>query len=106
MLEQGSGAIVNCSSLGGLVGLPSRAAYHATRSQAELAITGLPMLSAPRGARLLSARASEIQLIGSIARAMIIRIAEWTCVGCHDRLKAFLPEGPMVRAPGSWKVSG
>lgn len=28
---QGSGVIVNCSSLGGLVGLPGRAAYHATK---------------------------------------------------------------------------
>src|SRR5256885_15237245 len=31
MRGQGSGAIVNCSSLGGLVGLPSRAAYHASK---------------------------------------------------------------------------
>jgi NAD(P)-dependent dehydrogenase (short-subunit alcohol dehydrogenase family) len=31
MRGQGSGAIVNCSSLGGLVGLPGRAAYHATK---------------------------------------------------------------------------
>jgi len=31
MKTQGSGAIVNCSSLGGLVGLPGRAAYHATK---------------------------------------------------------------------------
>jgi NAD(P)-dependent dehydrogenase (short-subunit alcohol dehydrogenase family) len=31
MREQGSGAIVNCSSLGGLVGLPGRAAYHASK---------------------------------------------------------------------------
>lgn len=31
MREQGSGAIVNCSSLGGLVGLPQRAAYHASK---------------------------------------------------------------------------
>jgi NAD(P)-dependent dehydrogenase (short-subunit alcohol dehydrogenase family) len=31
MKQQGSGAIVNCSSLGGLVGLPGRAAYHATK---------------------------------------------------------------------------
>jgi NAD(P)-dependent dehydrogenase (short-subunit alcohol dehydrogenase family) len=31
MRTQGSGAIVNCSSLGGLVGLPSRAAYHASK---------------------------------------------------------------------------
>ncbi len=31
MRKQGSGAIVNCSSLGGLVGLPGRAPYHATK---------------------------------------------------------------------------
>jgi NAD(P)-dependent dehydrogenase (short-subunit alcohol dehydrogenase family) len=31
MRDQGSGAIVNCSSLGGLVGLPGRAAYHASK---------------------------------------------------------------------------
>ena len=31
MRERGSGAIVNCSSLGGLVGLPGRAAYHASK---------------------------------------------------------------------------
>jgi NAD(P)-dependent dehydrogenase (short-subunit alcohol dehydrogenase family) len=31
MREQGSGAIVNCSSLGGLVGLPFRAIYHASK---------------------------------------------------------------------------
>src|SRR5437870_7852948 len=31
MREQGSGAIVNCSSLGGLVGIAGRAAYHASK---------------------------------------------------------------------------
>jgi NAD(P)-dependent dehydrogenase (short-subunit alcohol dehydrogenase family) len=31
MKIQGSGAIVNCASLGGLVGLPGRAAYHASK---------------------------------------------------------------------------
>jgi NAD(P)-dependent dehydrogenase (short-subunit alcohol dehydrogenase family) len=31
MRTQGSGAIVNCSSLGGLVGQAGRAAYHATK---------------------------------------------------------------------------
>ena len=31
MRAQGNGAIVNCSSLGGLVGLPGRAAYHASK---------------------------------------------------------------------------
>lgn len=31
MRAQGSGAIVNCSSIGGLIGLPGRAAYHAAK---------------------------------------------------------------------------
>lgn len=31
MEKQGGGAIVNCSSLGGLVGLPDRAAYHGAK---------------------------------------------------------------------------
>lgn len=31
MRKQGGGAIVNCSSLGGLVGLPGRAGYHASK---------------------------------------------------------------------------
>lgn len=31
MRVQGSGAIVNCSSIGGLIGLPGRSAYHASK---------------------------------------------------------------------------
>ncbi|GKS07714.1 SDR family oxidoreductase [Pseudomonas syringae pv. theae] len=31
MEKQGEGAIVNCASLGGIVGLPGRAAYHGTK---------------------------------------------------------------------------
>lgn len=31
MRAQGSGAIVNCSSIGGLGGSPGRASYHATK---------------------------------------------------------------------------
>src|SRR2546429_306450 len=31
MRKQGSGAIVNCSSIGGLIGLPGRAIYHASK---------------------------------------------------------------------------
>jgi NAD(P)-dependent dehydrogenase (short-subunit alcohol dehydrogenase family) len=31
MREQGSGAIVNCSSIGGLIGIPGRASYHASK---------------------------------------------------------------------------
>ncbi|MBX9840876.1 MAG: SDR family oxidoreductase [Xanthobacteraceae bacterium] len=31
MREQGTGAIVNCSSIGGLIGIPGRATYHASK---------------------------------------------------------------------------
>ncbi|UGQ11078.1 SDR family oxidoreductase [Yinghuangia sp. ASG 101] len=52
MREQGSGAIVNCSSLGGLVGNPGRAAYHA----AKHGVLGLTKSAAleygPRGVRI------------------------------------------------------
>lgn len=52
MRPQGSGAIVNNSSLGGLVGLPARAAYHGTK-HAVLGMTKSAGVEyAPRGIRI------------------------------------------------------
>ncbi|MET7552386.1 glucose 1-dehydrogenase [Streptomyces sp. NPDC005479] len=52
MRTQGGGAIVNCSSLGGLVGIPGRASYHASK-HGVTGLTGSAALEyAPRGIRI------------------------------------------------------
>ena len=52
MRSQGSGAIVNCSSLGGLVGLPGRAAYHGTKPAVIGMTKSAGVEYAPRGIRI------------------------------------------------------
>ncbi|WP_141589498.1 glucose 1-dehydrogenase [Myxococcus sp. AB056] len=90
MRQQGSGAIVNCSSLGGLVGLPGRAAYHASKHGVIGLTRSAALEYAPRGIRINAIcpgtistpmvtdmlAKGELELEGAIANQPIGRLGE------------------------------
>lgn len=91
MRRQGSGAIVNCSSLGGLVGLPGRSVYHG----AKHGVLGMTKSSALEYA----ARGIRINAVcpGTIDTPMVSRMVESGDLALEDILRE-QPIGRLGRA--------
>jgi NAD(P)-dependent dehydrogenase (short-subunit alcohol dehydrogenase family) len=87
MRKQGSGAIVNNSSLGGLVGLPTRASYHATKHGVIGLTKSAAMEYAPRGVRI------NAVCPGTIDTPMVSTMLETQA----DALKEIMKEQPIAR---------
>jgi NAD(P)-dependent dehydrogenase (short-subunit alcohol dehydrogenase family) len=90
MREQGSGAIVNCSSIGGIMGGPGRAAYHASKH----AVIGLTR-SAGREFAAQGIRVNAV-LPGTIATPMVDQMIANGSLD-HDQSVASIPLGRLGR---------
>jgi NAD(P)-dependent dehydrogenase (short-subunit alcohol dehydrogenase family) len=97
MRKQGSGAIVNCSSLGGLVGGPERASYHA----AKHGVIGLTKSAALEYA----ARGIRINAVcpGLIDTPMSDQMK---AAGQTEALEAMLKEVPIGRIGRAEEIAG
>jgi NAD(P)-dependent dehydrogenase (short-subunit alcohol dehydrogenase family) len=87
MRAQGSGVIVNMSSLGGLVGLPGRASYHATKHGVIGMTKSAAMDYAPLGIRI------NAVCPGSIETPMFTGLADTE----PEALAGFLRDQPIGR---------
>jgi NAD(P)-dependent dehydrogenase (short-subunit alcohol dehydrogenase family) len=95
MRDQGSGAIVNNSSLGGLVGLPCRASYHAAKHGVIGLTKSAAMEYAPRGVRI------NAVCPGTIDTPMVSGMLETQA----DALEAIMKEQPIARLGRSDEVA-
>jgi NAD(P)-dependent dehydrogenase (short-subunit alcohol dehydrogenase family) len=95
MREQGRGAIVNCSSIGGLIGLPGRAIYHATK----FGVIGLTKSAALEYA----ARGIRINAVcpGTIETPMVTKMLEKE----PDSMTEIIREIPIARLGKSEEIS-
>src|SRR4051812_10224424 len=96
MRTQGSGAIVNCSSLGGLVGLPSRAAYHASKHGVIGLTKSAAVEYAPRGVRI------NAVCPGTINTPMVSDMLE----GQAEAMKEIMRDQPIGRLGRSDEIAG
>jgi NAD(P)-dependent dehydrogenase (short-subunit alcohol dehydrogenase family) len=92
MREQGSGAIVNCSSLGGLIGGARRGIYHAAKHRVIGFTKSAALEYATRGIRV------NAVCPGTIQTPMVDKmIAEGQGEELNAMLKAYVPMGRMGR---------
>ena len=91
MRLQGSGAIVNCSSLGGLVGIPGFASYHATKHGVIGLTSSAALEYAPRGIRI------NAICPGTISTPMMWNMVESGDLD-EDAVVALAPIGRLGRA--------
>jgi NAD(P)-dependent dehydrogenase (short-subunit alcohol dehydrogenase family) len=95
MRAQGSGAIVNNSSLGGLVGMPTRAAYHASKHGVIGLTKSAALEYAPRGVRI------NAVCPGTIDTPMVSAMLETQA----DALKEIMREQPIGRMGQSDEIA-
>jgi NAD(P)-dependent dehydrogenase (short-subunit alcohol dehydrogenase family) len=95
MRAQGSGAIVNCSSLGGLVGLPGRAAYHGTKHAVIGMTKSAGVEYAPRGIRI------NAICPGTIDTPMVQEMLE----GQSDAMAEIMKQQPIGRLGRSEEIA-
>jgi NAD(P)-dependent dehydrogenase (short-subunit alcohol dehydrogenase family) len=95
MRQQGSGAIVNCSSIGGLVGLPSRAAYHASKHGVIGLTKSAAVEYAPRGIRINAVCPGTIDtpMVGDMLKTQA------------DAMKEIMKEQPIGRLGRSEEIA-